>query len=90
MTTDFILIRLYSQEIKPNFKLCQNSDADPYLLFRWNQLDVAIVFLSVVGIVLEEMKGQVTDTVEDSKGINRLFSVSLMMQMKKKRFPRTH
>jgi len=25
-------------------------------LFRWNQLDVAIVFLSVLGIVLEELK----------------------------------
>jgi voltage-dependent calcium channel T type alpha-1G len=24
--------------------------------FRWNQLDVAIVLLSVLGIVLEEMK----------------------------------
>ena len=24
--------------------------------FRWNQLDVAIVFLSVLGIVLEELK----------------------------------
>ena len=24
--------------------------------FRWNQLDVAIVFLSVMGIVLEELK----------------------------------
>ncbi|XP_023326004.1 voltage-dependent T-type calcium channel subunit alpha-1G [Eurytemora carolleeae] len=30
-----------------------------YLSDRWNQLDVGIVFLSVVGIVLEEMKGQV-------------------------------
>mgnify|MGYP001298379118 FL=1 len=26
------------------------------LFVRWNQLDVAIVFLSVVGIVLEELK----------------------------------
>ena len=27
-----------------------------YFHFRWNQLDVAIVFLSVLGIVLEELK----------------------------------
>jgi voltage-dependent calcium channel T type alpha-1G len=27
-----------------------------YLSDRWNQLDVVIVFLSVLGIVLEEMK----------------------------------
>ena len=26
------------------------------LYLRWNQLDVAIVFLSVIGIVLEELK----------------------------------
>ena len=28
-------------------------------LFRWNQLDVAIVILSVVGIVLEELKSDI-------------------------------
>ena len=27
-----------------------------FLLYRWNQLDVVIVFLSVLGIVLEELK----------------------------------
>jgi len=29
------------------------------LLCRWNQLDVAIVLLSVAGIILEEMKSGV-------------------------------
>jgi len=29
---------------------------DEIFFFRWNQLDVVIVFLSVLGIVLEEMK----------------------------------
>ena len=29
------------------------------IIFRWNQLDVAIVFLSIVGIALEEIEGQV-------------------------------
>ena len=28
-------------------------------LLRWNQLDVAIVILSVVGIVLEELKSDI-------------------------------
>ena len=28
-------------------------------IFRWNQLDVAIVFLSIIGIALEEIEGQV-------------------------------
>ena len=27
--------------------------------FRWNQLDVVIVFLSIIGIALEEIEGQV-------------------------------
>ena len=27
--------------------------------FRWNQLDVSIVFLSIIGIALEEVQGQV-------------------------------
>ena len=30
-----------------------------FLIPRWNQLDVAIVFLSIVGIALEEIEGQV-------------------------------
>merc|ERR1719266_2404214 len=30
-----------------------------YLSDRWNQLDVAIVFLSIIGIALEEIEGQV-------------------------------
>ena len=29
------------------------------IILRWNQLDVAIVFLSIVGIALEEIEGQV-------------------------------
>ena len=29
------------------------------ILFRWNQLDVVIVFLSIIGIALEEIEGQV-------------------------------
>ena len=27
--------------------------------YRWNQLDVSIVFLSIIGIALEEIEGQV-------------------------------
>ena len=27
-----------------------------FYFFRWNQLDVVIVFLSVLGIILEELK----------------------------------
>ena len=30
-----------------------------FFIFRWNQLDVAIVFLSIIGIALEEIEGQV-------------------------------
>lgn len=30
-----------------------------YLKDRWNQLDVAIVFLSIVGIVLEELESKI-------------------------------
>jgi voltage-dependent calcium channel T type alpha-1G len=30
--------------------------AGRYMSDRWNQLDVAIVFLSVLGIILEELK----------------------------------
>ena len=30
-----------------------------YLSIRWNQLDVSIVFLSIIGIALEEIQGQV-------------------------------
>ena len=30
-----------------------------YLTDRWNQLDIAIVFLSIIGIALEEIEGQV-------------------------------
>ena len=30
-----------------------------HLFLRWNQLDVAIVFLSIIGIALEEIEGQV-------------------------------
>ena len=30
-----------------------------YILFRWNQLDVGIALLSVIGIGLEEVEGQV-------------------------------
>ena len=37
---------------------CGNKRRRP-LLCRWNQLDVAIVLLSVTGIVLEEMKSGV-------------------------------
>lgn len=30
-----------------------------YLNFRWNQLDIGIVILSVVGIVLEEVESKI-------------------------------
>ncbi len=33
-----------------------NPNLQYYFFARWNQLDVAIVLLSVLGIVLEEMK----------------------------------
>ena len=29
------------------------------IFLRWNQLDVSIVFLSIIGIALEEIQGQV-------------------------------
>jgi len=35
------------------------ANARSVIMYRWNQLDVAIVLLSVAGIVLEEMKSGV-------------------------------
>lgn len=45
-----------SRYLSDRFFLSKKAKITP---FRWNQLDVAIVFLSIIGIALEEIEGQV-------------------------------
>lgn len=54
-----------------------------YIRDRWNQLDVAIVILSIVGIVLEEMK---SDLIPINPTIIRVMRVLRIARGKYNRF----
>lgn len=49
--TAVFILELFMKLVAVGFKL--------YLKDRWNQLDVGIVFLSIVGIVLEELQTKI-------------------------------
>lgn len=61
---------------------CQYIESPFSDLFRWNQLDVAIVFLSVLGIVLEELK---SDLMPINPTIMRVMRVLRIARGKEKR-----
>ena len=51
-----ILLRLERYVFGNTIQTMQTCLCSCFMSFRWNQLDMAIVFLSVLGIVLEELK----------------------------------